>query len=187
MLCECGFLAIFLGTPQFVAPAVLVFLFRWVEFRNMFGAGLIKLRGDDCWRELTCTDHHYEAQPISNPLSWVAHRLPDRFHRLEVLGNHVVELAVPFLYFGPPRVAAAGLGTVGFQGWLMLTGNFSFLNFLTIVLAGASSQTRSSPARWILSFPPGSRVLSRRSRPAWPPCRCSPRSPSRDWSCSWSR
>jgi membrane protein implicated in regulation of membrane protease activity len=45
---------------------------------------------------------------------------------------------VPFLYFGPPRVAAlAGLATVGFQGWLMLTGNFSFLNFLTIVMAGS--------------------------------------------------
>ncbi|WP_415378625.1 lipase maturation factor family protein [Halosimplex sp. TS25] len=138
MLCEAGFLAIFLGAPDLIAPAVVIYLFRWVEFRNMLGAGLIKIRGDDCWRELTCMDYHYETQPMPNPLSWVAHRLPDRFHRVEVLGNHVVELAVPFFYFGPPRVAAAaGVATVGFHLWLMLTGNFAFLSFLSIVLAGS--------------------------------------------------
>ncbi|WP_135366384.1 lipase maturation factor family protein [Halosimplex halophilum] len=138
MLCEAGFLAIFLGAPDLVAPAVVVYLFRWVEFRNMLGAGLIKIRGDDCWRDLTCMDYHYETQPMPNPLSWVAHRLPDRFHRVEVLCNHVVELLVPVLYFGPPRVAAAaGLATVGFHLWLMLTGNFAFLSFLSIVLAGS--------------------------------------------------
>ena len=36
----------------------------------MFGAGLIKLRGDPCWRDLTCLDYHYETQPMPNPLSW---------------------------------------------------------------------------------------------------------------------
>ncbi|MFB6295376.1 MAG: lipase maturation factor family protein, partial [Halobacteriales archaeon] len=94
------------------------------------------VRGDDCWRDLTCLDYHYETQPMPNPLSWYAHHLPDRFHRLEVLGNHVLELAVPFLYFAPqPFASVAGLLTVGFQAWLMLTGNFSWLNALTIVLA----------------------------------------------------
>ncbi|MFB6296653.1 MAG: lipase maturation factor family protein [Halobacteriales archaeon] len=138
MLLETGALAIFLGAGEMGAPAVVVWLLRWVLFRNMFGAGLIKIRGDDCWRDLTCMNYHYETQPMPNPVSWFAHRLPDRFHRVEVLGNHVVELFVPFLYFGPPRVAAvAGAITVGFQGWLMLTGNFAFLNFLTIVMAGS--------------------------------------------------
>jgi hypothetical protein len=136
MLLETGFLAVFLGAGETAAPAVVIWLLRWVLFRNMFGAGLIKLRGDDCWRDLTCMDDHYETQPMPNPLSWYAHHLPDRFHRLEVLGNHVVELAVPFLYFAPqPFAAIAGLLTIGFQGWLMLTGNFAWLNALTIVLA----------------------------------------------------
>ncbi|MFB6207350.1 MAG: lipase maturation factor family protein [Haloglomus sp.] len=136
MLLEVGFLAIFLGDPGTAAPAVVVWLLRWVLFRNMFGAGLIKLRGDECWRDLTSMDYHYETQPIPNPLSWYAHHLPDRFHRVETLGNHVVELAVPFLYFAPqPFAAVAGLATIAFQGWLMLTGNFSWLNALTIVLA----------------------------------------------------
>ncbi len=136
MLLEVGFLAIFLGAGPVGAPVAVIWLLRWVLFRDMFGAGLIKIRGDDCWRELTCMDHHYETQPMPNPLSWYAHHLPDRFHRVEVLGNHVVELAVPFFYFAPqPFAAIGGLATTGFQGWLKLTGNFSWLNALTIVLA----------------------------------------------------
>lgn len=139
MLLETGFLAIFLGAGTTDPPVVVIWLLKWVLFRNMFGAGLIKIRGDDCWRELTCLDHHYETQPMPNPLSSFAHHLPDRFHRLEVIGNHVVELAVPFLYFAPqPFATIGGVATILFQGWLMLTGNFSWLNALTIVLASAT-------------------------------------------------
>jgi len=136
MLLETGFLAIFLGAGDAAAPALVVWLLRWVLFRNMFGAGLIKLRGDQCWRDLTAMDYHYETQPMPNPLSWFAHHLPDRVHRAETFGNHVVELLVPFLYFAPqPFASIAGVATIGFQGWLVLTGNFSWLNALTIVLA----------------------------------------------------
>ncbi|RLM38985.1 lipase maturation factor family protein [Haloarcula sp. Atlit-120R] len=128
-----------LPRPYAVPVSILLWLLLWALFRNMFGAGLIKLRGDDCWRDLTALDYHYETQPIPNPVSWYAHHLPDRFHRLEVLGNHVVEVAVPFLYFAPqPWASVAGVATIGFQGWLMLTGNFSWLNALTIVQAIAA-------------------------------------------------
>ncbi|WP_226480612.1 lipase maturation factor family protein [Natrinema amylolyticum] len=136
MLCETGFLAIFLGAGSVAPPFVVVLLLQWVLFRNMFGAGLIKLRGDDCWRDLTCMDYHYETQPIPNPVSWFAHHLPDRFHRVETVANHVIELLIPFCYFAPqPLSALAGLATIGFQGWLLVTGNFAWLNALTIVLA----------------------------------------------------
>jgi hypothetical protein len=136
MLCEAGALAIFLGGWELATPAVVVWLFRWLCFRNMIGAGLIKIRGDQCWRDLTCMDYHYETQPMPNPASWFAHHLPDRFHRVEVAGNHVVELAIPFLYFAPQPIASlAGAVTIAFMGWLLLTGNFSWLNALTVVLA----------------------------------------------------
>ncbi|SDR34752.1 lipase maturation factor family protein [Natronobacterium texcoconense] len=139
MLLETGFLAIFLGAGPVEPPVVVFLLLQWVLFRNMFGAGLIKLRGDDCWRDLTCMDYHYETQPIPNPVSWFAHHLPDRFHRGETFGNHVVELLIPFLYFAPqPASSFAGVVTIGFMGWLMLTGNFAWLNALTIVLAIAT-------------------------------------------------
>jgi hypothetical protein len=61
MLLEAGFLAVFLGGGGGVAPPeVVVWLFRWLLFRNLFGAGLIKIRGDDCRRELTCLEYHYK-------------------------------------------------------------------------------------------------------------------------------
>src|SRR5262249_25506036 len=49
--------------------------------------------------------------------------------------NHVVELGVPFLYFLPqPWAAAGGLLTIAFQLGLIVSGNLSWLNWLTIVL-----------------------------------------------------
>src|SRR2546427_158263 len=94
LLLETGFLAIFLGaattTPQFS----LIVLMRWLLFRVEFGAGLIKMRGDRCWRDLTCLHYHHETQPMPNPLSWYFHHLPKRLHRMEVLGNHFAQLAL---------------------------------------------------------------------------------------------
>jgi hypothetical protein len=136
MLLESGFLAIFLGSAGSSPRTVMIFLFRWVLFRVILGAGLIKLRGDPCWRDLTCLDYHFETQPMPNPLSWYFHWLPGWMHRAGVLFNHLMELVVPFFYFAPqPLAGVAGLLTILFQGTLIVSGNFSWLNFLTIVLA----------------------------------------------------
>jgi hypothetical protein len=48
------------------------------------GAGLIKIRGDQCWRDLTCMDYHYETQPVPSPLSWALHHNFGWVHQLEV-------------------------------------------------------------------------------------------------------
>ncbi len=136
LLLETGFLAVFLGGAGTAAPEIVVWLVRWVLFRVMFGAGLIKIRGDRCWRDLTCMHHHYETQPMPNPFSWFFDKLPGWVHKFSVAFNHFAELIVPFLYFAPqPYAAIAGGITIMFQLWLMLSGNFSWLNFLTIVLA----------------------------------------------------
>src|SRR5207247_3878657 len=89
-------------------------------------------------RDLTCLAFHYETQPNPNPLSWCLHQLPAWFHRLEVLFNHAVELVAPFFVFGPRRArhVAGGL-VVLFQALLILSGNLSFLNWLTIAVAVA--------------------------------------------------
>lgn len=136
LLCEVGFLAIFLG-PADVAPPLLVLLaLWWVLFRLEFGAGLIKLRGDRCWRDLTCLYYHHETQPMPNPLSRTFHHLPRWMHRVEVAANHVTQLVVPFLLFVPQPVrGAAAVVVIVTQGWLMLSGNFAWLNAVTIVIA----------------------------------------------------
>lgn len=144
LLLEAGFLAIFLGSGPTVPAWPLILLFRWLVFRVEFGAGLIKLRGDRCWRDLTCLYYHHETQPMPNPLSWYFHHLPKRFHRLEVVGNFVAQLVVPFFLFAPQPVASvAGLVIVGTQGWLVLSGNFSWLNFLTMTLAFSAFDDRT--------------------------------------------
>ncbi|MBT2370134.1 lipase maturation factor family protein [Streptomyces sp. ISL-10] len=136
LLLETGFLAIWLGNERTAPPVVVLWLLRWTLFRVEFGAGLIKLRGDRCWRELTCLYYHHETQPMPGPLSWYFHHLPKPAHRVEAGANHVVQLLVPVLLFTPQPVAsiAAALIVVT-QLWLVLSGNFAWLNWLTIVLA----------------------------------------------------
>ncbi|MFC5958717.1 lipase maturation factor family protein [Streptomyces pratens] len=136
LLLEVGFLAVFLGNDEVAPPVVVLFLLRWVLFRVEFGAGLIKMRGDACWRKLTCLDHHHETQPMPGPLSWFFHHLPKPLHRVEAAANHVTQLVVPFLLFAPQPVATAAAALmIVTQLWLVLSGNFSWLNWITIVLA----------------------------------------------------
>jgi hypothetical protein len=143
-LCEMGFLAIFLAPPLWMSPfppgdpppAPVFWLYRWLLFRIMLGAGLIKLRGDPCWHDLTCLDTFYETQPNPNPLAWYFHHAPHSFLHAGVLLNHFVELICPFFMFGPRRVRhTAGVIQIGFQGLLILGGNLSFLNWMTAVNA----------------------------------------------------
>jgi hypothetical protein len=164
ILLEAGFLAIFAGSRTARPQRILIWLFRWVLFRVMFGAGLIKLRGDPCWRDLTCLNYHYETQPMPNPLSWYFHWAPAWTHTGGVLFNHFVELVVPFAYFLPQPVStAAGLVTIAFQILLMLSGNLSFLNLLTVVLALSMLDGRLL-ARVIRLSPPAMRPESRAHR-----------------------
>src|SRR5256714_8583614 len=125
-------------------PALLVWLFRWLLFRLEFGAGLIKLRGARSWRALPCLYYHHETQPMPNPLSWFFHHLPKPLHRVEVLGNFFAQLVVPFFLFAPQPVASfAGAVLVLTQAWLVLSGNFSWLNFLTMTLAFSAFDDRA--------------------------------------------
>ncbi|MBI2346636.1 MAG: lipase maturation factor family protein [Deltaproteobacteria bacterium] len=135
ILLETGFLAIFLGSKGTAPPEIVIWLIKWVLFRIMFGAGLIKLRGDPCWRNLTCLVYHYETQPIPNPVSWYLHQGPVWFHKAGVLFNHFIELVVPFgIFFPHPISTIAGSLIVLFQVILIVSGNLSWLNYLTLVL-----------------------------------------------------
>ncbi|MGW1777537.1 lipase maturation factor family protein [Streptomyces sp. NPDC002143] len=136
LLLETGFLAVFLGNDEVAPPILVLFLMRWILFRVEFGAGLIKMRGDACWRKLTCLYHHHETQPMPGPLSWFFHRLPKPLHRVEAAANHFTQLVVPFLLFAPQPVATAAASLMILtQLWLVASGNFAWLNWITIVLA----------------------------------------------------
>lgn len=135
MLLEAGFFACFIG-PTWSAPAAIpIIALRWMLFRTELGAGLIKLRHDSCWRDLTCLYYHYETQPLPNALSWYFHHFPKRVHRLGVMFSHFVQIVVPFGLFAPQPVAAgAGLLIIAHQLLLIVSGNYAWLNWLTVVL-----------------------------------------------------
>ncbi|MHA7146024.1 lipase maturation factor family protein [Arthrobacter sp. TmT3-37] len=139
LLLEAGFLVAFLGSDEVAPPFLVLLMIRYLVFRLEFGAGMIKMRGDRSWRDLTALYYHHETQPMPNPASRFFHLLPKPLHRIEVAGNHVTQLAVPFLLFAPQPVAGfAALVMILTQGWLVVSGNFAWLNTLTIILAFAA-------------------------------------------------
>jgi hypothetical protein len=163
LLLETGFLAVFLGNSRSPPPALLLWLLRWLLLRLEFGAGLIKLRGDRCWRDLTCLRYHHETQPLPGPLSWFFHHLPDPLHRIEVLANFVAQLAAPLALFAPqPTASVAAAVMIVTQLWLVASGNFAWLNWLTIVIA--CSVVDTSLVSRILPLPPPPRLAP---APAW--------------------
>ncbi|NLP83088.1 lipase maturation factor family protein [Microbacterium sp. CFH 90308] len=175
LLLEAGFLAAFLGSDEQPPSTVVIVLFWWLVFRLEFGAGMIKIRGGREWRDLTALTYHHETQPMPGPLSRQAHLLPRWFHKGEVLGNHFAQLIVPWFLFAPllglfvpgpvPAIvgAVAAAIVIATQVWLVLTGNFAWLNWMTIVLAfsamgvpgiGAESQPAASDPPWTVDGMP---------------------------------
>jgi hypothetical protein len=136
MLLEAGFFAAFLGPAHLQVPFIPILALRWMLFRTEIGAGLIKLRGDRCWRDLTCLYYHHETQPMPNPLSARIHHLPRFMLRGGVVFSHFVQVVVPFGLFLPqPIPTIAAILIAMHQLALIVGGNYSWLNWLTVVLA----------------------------------------------------
>ncbi|MGW9587206.1 lipase maturation factor family protein [Microbacterium sp. NPDC055455] len=175
LLLEAGFLAAFLGSDDQPPPTAVIVLFWWLVFRLEFGAGMIKIRGGREWRDLTALMYHHETQPMPGPLSRQAHLLPRWFHRGEVVGNHFAQLVVPWFLFAPllgtvvpgpvPAVigAVAAAVVIATQAWLVVTGNFAWLNWMTIVIAfsaiglpgiGSDARPAASAPPWIVDGMP---------------------------------
>ena len=158
LLLEVGLLAVFLAPPglrprmptESPVPPPALWLLRWLLFRLMFTSGAVKLRsGDPAWRGLTALRVHYETQPLPTWIGWIAHQLPARLHTASTVLMFVIELAVPFLIFGPrPLRLAACVMMVGLQLMIAATGNYGFFNLLTLVLCLLLLDDRVFPARW---------------------------------------
>jgi hypothetical protein len=147
LLLEVGFLAIFLAPfnlrpsaiSQNVPSPIVMWLFRWLVFRLMFASGLVKLNSHDpVWRDLSALAYHFETQPLPTPLAWYVHQLPGWMLEAATASMFFIELAVPFLFLLPDRLRklriAGALLTMAFQMLILLTGNYTFFNWLTIAL-----------------------------------------------------
>ncbi len=171
LLLEAGFLAIFLDSFHLLprlsrqrAPSILIlWLFRFLLFRLMFMSGLVKLAsGDPNWRNLTALSYHYWTQPLPTPLSWYMTQLPAWFMKASTTFTFAVELFVPFLFFMPRRIRfAGGLLTITLQVMILLTGNYTFFNWLAIALCillfDDEALAKFFPQRWRgIALPPPS-------------------------------
>lgn len=144
LLLETGFLAILFAPWQLVerpsrqsAPSTLVvFLLRWLMFRLMLESGCVKLlSGDPSWWNLSALRVHYETQPLPTWIGWYAHQLPGGIQSFCCAVMFAIELVVPVFIFSGRRwrILAAAIFAV-FQVLILLTGNYTFFNWLTILL-----------------------------------------------------
>ncbi len=132
LLLEAGFLAIFLTAGS----RIIVWLYRWLIFRFLFLAGVMKLvSGDLTWRNLTALDYHFWTQPLPTPLAWYAAQLPHWVLACATATTLVIELGLVFLIWLPRRPRAVAAWAVFlFQLIILLTGNYNFFNLLTMLL-----------------------------------------------------
>ena len=157
---EVGFLSIFLCPliswspfPRRVNPPKLVlWLYRWLAFRLLIGAGMSKLgrNSSDCWEELTCTTTHYVTQPMPNAMAFFFDKLPLSVHKLEVALTFVEQLVLPFLILVPAirslRIFTA-LAEIFLQLCIVGTGNYAWINYLGVV--GCLAMLDDGVLHWI--------------------------------------
>jgi lipase maturation factor 1 len=144
LLLETGFLSIFLAPWRLLpnlsreAPPsrVIIWLLRLLFFKLMFSSGCVKLASHDpAWRNLTALTFHYYTQPLPPWTAWYANQAPLWFLKLSCVVMFVVEIGAPFLIFFPRRARFLGAAAITFlQILILLTGNYTFFNWLTLAL-----------------------------------------------------
>ena len=140
--------------------SIILYLFRWLSFRISLGAGLIKIRGASCWTHKTCLWYHFETQPLPSPLSFVFHFLPKSILRHAVDLDLWVQLYTSWMVLILPifelswlrqLLRLAGLIQAGFMVNILISGNLSFLNHLTIIPALACLDDDCWPT-WMIPY-----------------------------------
>ncbi|MGI8603592.1 MAG: lipase maturation factor family protein [Verrucomicrobiales bacterium] len=118
-------------------PWLGIILLHWLLVRLMFFSGFVKLASDDpTWRNCTALNFHYETQPLPTWLGWWAHQLPEWAHVTSCRITFLIELVLPFaLLLGRWGRLGGCLGFTALMLLILLTGNYTFFNWLTIFLA----------------------------------------------------
>jgi len=151
LLLEAGFLSLFfcrwewktawLDPPPLTVVNRIALVWSWFLIAKlMFFSGWVKLAWDsethpEWWSEGTAMTFHYMTQPLPTWTAWWAHHLPMWFHKASLVPMYIVELALPFaVIFGRWGRLAAFWGFAGLMILILLTGNYTYFNWLTIVL-----------------------------------------------------
>lgn len=175
LLLEAGFLSLFLAhwkpylrwrnPPPLSLVNRIALIFAWFLIAKlMFFSGWVKLAwaGDaypEWWPERTAMTYHYMTQPIPTWTAWHAHHLPEGFHLFSIWPMYFVEIILPFaVFFGRFGRLVAAIGFAGLMGLILVTGNYTYFNWLTIVLCLPLVHDRLWPKRllsWLRFQPEG--------------------------------
>ena len=144
MLLEAGFISLFFAPAGFwpglgrASPPsrASLFLLQWEWFRIYFESGAVKLlSGDTEWRHFTAMDEYYQNGPLPTWIGWYVQHLPHWFHGFSTGATLVLELGLVFLLFLPRRWRFVCFFIVtAWQIPVILTANYTFLNYLVLVL-----------------------------------------------------
>src|SRR5262249_286840 len=162
MLLSAGFISLFFAPPglrprwgESSSPSrASFFLLQFVWFTIYFESGIAKcFGGDPSWRNFTAMDEYYQNGPLPTWIGWHAQQLPHSFHALTVFLTLFPELLVVWLLFVPRRFRLICFFIVApLQISIILTANYTFLNFLVlflgILLLDDRFLTKFLPVRW---------------------------------------
>ena len=162
MLLEAGFLSLFFAPaglrPRFgptrvpVRAAFLLLLWEW--FRIYFESGVAKIMGGDPeWRNFTALDEYYQNGPLPTWIGWYVQHFPHWFHSATTFFTLALELGLIWTAFFPRKIRLALFFLVTpWQIGIILTANYTFLNYLVLMLAflllDDQFLMRFFPARW---------------------------------------
>jgi lipase maturation factor len=173
MLLEAGFLALFFAPPG-LRPGLgddhppsraSLFLLQWEWFRIYFESGLVKLlSGDEEWRHLTAMDEYYQNGPLPTWVGWYIQHLPHWFHWATAFSTLALELVIVWMLLLPRRWRiVCFLIVTPWQVGVILTANYTFLNYLVLVL-GFLLLDDEFFRRWIKLAPPAGMA---KTAPLW--------------------
>jgi hypothetical protein len=150
LLLECTALTAVLAAPRGSLPPALAWCPRLTLFKLMLASGAVKLQsGCRTWSELSALQYHFATQPLPTPLAWRAAATPAALLRASVAFALMLEGPAAWLLLCPlrlPRHVGAAAQLL-FQAVIAASGNYTFFNVLTAMLALAClSQPRSTPA-----------------------------------------
>jgi hypothetical protein len=144
MLLEAGFISLFFA-PGGMRPGLgydrppvraSLFLLQWEWFRIYFESGLVKLvSGEQQWRNFTAMDEYYQNGPLPTWIGWYVQHLPHNFHAFATAATLALELGLVCTLFLPRRWRIACFFLVtAWQIPVILTANYTFLNYLVLLL-----------------------------------------------------
>jgi len=162
MLLEAGFLSLFLAPGGFrprlgetrPPPRSALYLLLWEWFRIYFESGVAKIAGGDAeWRNFTAMDDYYQNGPLPTWIGWYVQHFPHWFHAATAFFTLALELVLIWSAFLPRRFRIALFFVVTpWQIGIILTANYTFLNYLVLILAFLLLDDRFLirffPAKW---------------------------------------